>query len=144
MRALVTAEGNTATIADVPIPEPAKNEIRIEVHSVALNPVDALYVAAQPNPDDVGRVVGSDFAGTVDRIGEDVTQWKVGDRVTGFVQGATSVNPRPGGFAEYAILEADLAIRIPPGTSFEEAATFPLCSLTAAQVDYHRARKDRG
>ncbi|KAG6873798.1 hypothetical protein C0995_011023 [Termitomyces sp. Mi166 len=133
MRALVTVEGNTAAVAEVPIPEPAKNEIRIEVHSVALNPVDALYVASQPNPDDLGRVVGSDFAGTVDKVGEGVTQWEIGDRVAGFVQGATSVNPRPGGFAEYAILEADLAIRIPTEVSFEEAATFPLCSLTAAQ-----------
>ncbi|KAG6847164.1 hypothetical protein H0H93_009762, partial [Arthromyces matolae] len=106
----------------------------IEVHSVALNPVDALYVADQPAPDDLGRVVGSDFSGTVDKLGEGVTQWKVGDRVTGFVQGATSVNPRPGGFAEYAILEADLAIGIPPEVAFEEAATLPLCSLTAAQV----------
>lgn len=120
-----------------------------------------MYVAAQPNPEDVGRVVGSDFAGTVDQVGEDVTQWKVGDRVTGFVQGgmhstlrfldegvtfltlATSVNPRPGGFAEYAILEADLAIRIPTETSFEEAATFPLCSLTAAQVSILPRSRER-
>lgn len=41
---------------------------------------------------------------------------------------------RPGGFAEYAILEADLAITIPEEVSFDEAATLPLCSLTAAQV----------
>ena len=40
----------------------------------------------------------------------------------------------PGGFAEYAILESDLAFRIPENVSFDEAATFPLCSLTAAQV----------
>ncbi|KAG6864986.1 hypothetical protein C0991_005808 [Blastosporella zonata] len=134
MRALITAEGNTAAVSEVPIPEPAENEVRIQVHSVALNPVDALYVADQPAPDDVGRTVGSDFSGTVDKVGEGVTQWEVGDEVAGFVQGATSVNPRPGGFAEYAILEADLAIRIPADASFEEAATLPLCSLTAAQV----------
>ena len=47
---------------------------------------------------------------------------------------ATSGNSRPGGFAEYAILEQDLAIRIPSAVSMEDAATFPLCSLTAAQV----------
>jgi NADPH:quinone reductase-like Zn-dependent oxidoreductase len=51
-----------------------------------------------------------------------------------FVWLATSGNTRPGGFAEFAILEADLAIHIPNVVSFEQAATVPLCSLTAAQV----------
>jgi len=51
---------------------------------------------------------------------------------------AGSVTPGPGAFAEYAILEEDISIRIPKGVSFEEAATFPLCSLAAAQVCSHR------
>ena len=58
-------------------------------------------------------------------------------RYPNFSRKATSGNPRPGGFAEYAILEEDLTIRIPKGASFAEAATFPLCSLTAAQVCFH-------
>ncbi|KAG6919677.1 hypothetical protein DXG01_002620 [Tephrocybe rancida] len=134
MEALVTAPGNIAVVSKVPIPEPAADEIRIKVRAVSLNPVDALYTASPPAPDDPGRVVGSDFSGVVDKVGENVKQWKVGDRVTGFVQGATAENRRPGGFAEYAILEADLAIRIPSDVSFEEASTVPLCALTAAQM----------
>jgi len=51
---------------------------------------------------------------------------------------AGTVSPGPGAFAEYALLEEDISIRIPKGVSFEEAATFPLCSLTAAQVCFHR------
>lgn len=47
---------------------------------------------------------------------------------------ATSANPRSGGFAEFAILEDDLAFHIPDAVSFDEAASMPLCSLTAAQV----------
>lgn len=101
-----------------------------------------------------GRIVGSDVAGIVDIVGERVTQWKVGDKAAGLLQGgewkqvstlnfrawliiylsASSENPRPGGFAEYAILEADLAIHVPAAVSLEQAAAFPLCSLTAAQV----------
>ena len=50
------------------------------------------------------------------------------------VDPATCGNPRPGSFAEYAILEADLAIAIPSAVSFEDAAAVPLCSLTAVQV----------
>lgn len=58
------------------------------MHSVALNPVDPLYVAHPPSQD-YGRVIGSDITGTVDKIGKDVTsdRWKVGDRVAGLLQG---------------------------------------------------------
>lgn len=59
----------------------------VKVHSVALNPVDASYVAHPP--DKPGRVVGSDIAGIVDMIGEDVSGWHVGDRVAGLLQGGT-------------------------------------------------------
>lgn len=60
----------------------------IKVHAVALNPVDALYVA-HPS-DKPGRVVGSDIAGVVDKIGNGVTKWKLGDRVAGLLQGGKS------------------------------------------------------
>jgi NADPH:quinone reductase-like Zn-dependent oxidoreductase len=57
----------------------------VKVHAVALNPVDAFYVT---HPiDKPGRVVGSDIAGVVDKIGGHVTGWKVGDRVAGLLQG---------------------------------------------------------
>ncbi|KAJ7232013.1 chaperonin 10-like protein [Mycena rebaudengoi] len=135
MRALVLAPGKTATVDTIPIPEPGPNEIRIKVHAFALNPVDALYTThqvAQP-----GRVVGSDVAGVVDQVGSG-GRWKVGDRVAGFLQGATTKTQRPGGFAEYAILEQDLAARIPESVSFTEASTLPLCALTAAQMIFVR------
>lgn len=63
---------------------------RIKVHSIALNPVDALYAitmqVAAP-----GRVIGSDVAGYVDQVGQDVPEgrWKVGDRAAGLLQGGT-------------------------------------------------------
>ena len=55
------------------------------MHSVALNPVDALYTFSPAAPP--GRVVGSDIAGIVEKVGEEVSIWKVGDRVAGFLQG---------------------------------------------------------
>ncbi|KAK0421637.1 chaperonin 10-like protein [Armillaria borealis] len=135
MKALTTVPGNTALVVELPIPEPSPSEIRST--PVALNPVDALYVA-HPVDKAFGRVVGSDIAGIVDKVGSEVTQWHAGDRVAGLLQGATSGNIRPGGFAEYAILEADLAIRIPSSVSFDQAATLPLGSLTAAQALFIR------
>lgn len=103
MKALITAHGNTAVVANVDIPEPAAGEIRyvflmqkeriqfltkpssVKVHSVSLNPIDPLYTAHPAAPP--GRVVGSDIAGTVEKIGEGVTSWNVGDRAAGFLQG---------------------------------------------------------
>lgn len=137
MKALTTVSGNTALVVELPVPEPGPTEIRVKVHSVALNPVDALYVA-HPVDKAFGRVVGSDIAGIVDKVGSEATQWCAGDRVAGLLQGATSGNIRPGGFAEYAILEADLAIRIPSSVSYDQAATLPLGSLTAAQALFIR------
>ncbi|KAJ3545256.1 hypothetical protein NMY22_g2514 [Coprinellus aureogranulatus] len=95
MNALVTAPGNTAGVAEVPVPQAAPNEIRIKVHSIALNPVDALYAITQ-QVGAPGRVIGSDVAGCIDQIGEAVPEgkWKLGDRVAGLLQGATSANPR--------------------------------------------------
>lgn len=137
MKALTTVSGNTALVVELPVPEPGPTEIRVKVHSVALNPVDALYVA-HPVDKAFGRVVGSDIAGIVDKVGSEATQWRAGDRVAGLLQGATSGNIRPGGFAEYAVLEADLAIRIPSSVSYDQAATLPLGSLTAAQALFIR------
>ncbi|KAG5634624.1 hypothetical protein H0H81_001332, partial [Sphagnurus paluster] len=77
IKALITAPGNTAVVTDIPIPEPGVNEIRIKVHSLALNPVDSLYVAHPQAPP--GRVVGSDISGTVEKVGKNVSQWKIGD-----------------------------------------------------------------
>ena len=57
------------------------------MHSVALNMVDALYT--QYPLGELGRVVGSDISGIVDKIGAGVTEWQVGDRVAGLLQGGT-------------------------------------------------------
>ena len=57
---------------------------------MALNPIDAYYMA-RPVDEAPGRVLGSDVAGTIVKIGTDVTGWGMGDRVAGFsgLQGGT-------------------------------------------------------
>jgi NADPH:quinone reductase-like Zn-dependent oxidoreductase len=135
MRALLLdAEGKTAVVREVPQPTPNSEEILVRVYAVALNPVDPLYVA---NPlGQTGRTVGSDFAGTVAALGDGVSshsRLSIGDRVAGFLQGACSVNERPGAFAEYLVVPWDLVWRVPEDISLEEAATISLCGLTAAQ-----------
>lgn len=69
-------------------------------------------------------LVGTDVAGQVEAVGENVTRFKPGDEVFGMA---------PGSFAEYALArEANLTSK-PANRSFEEAAAVPVAALTALQ-----------
>ncbi|GKT89596.1 gag-pol polyprotein [Colletotrichum tofieldiae] len=135
MRALLlNAENKSATVHIIPRPLPSDGELLIRVEAVALNPVDSLYVL---NPlGETGRTVGSDFSGTV--IESNSPTHQVGQRVAGFLQGACSINNRPGAFAEYLVCPADQLWRIPDPMTLEEASTVSLCALTAAQGLFYR------
>ena len=144
MKALVLdAEQRTAHIQSVPPPHPSAHEILVRVVAVALNPIDSLYVF---NPlASTGRTIGSDFAGVIDAVGNAVPQspaggggLKRGDRVAGFLQGACSVNDRPGAFAEFLVCPWDLVWKVGDGRRLQEAAAVSLCGLTAAQALFFR------
>ena len=140
MKALVLdAERRTANVKTVPDPRPSANELLIRVEAVALNPIDSLYVF---NPlASTGRTIGSDFAGVVDALGTGVpptSRLKAGDRVAGFLQGACSVNDRPGAFANYLVCPWDLVWKVRDGTRLQEASAVSLCGLTAAQALFFR------
>jgi NADPH:quinone reductase-like Zn-dependent oxidoreductase len=140
MKALVlNAEARTAEISHIERPNPAANEILVKVNSISLNPIDPLYVAHPLGS--TGRTVGSDFAGCVVQVGSQVPdQAKIReeDRVAGFLQGACSVNERPGAFAEYVTVPWDLVWRIPKSVSADDAAGVSLVALTAAQGIWYR------
>lgn len=61
---LLDAVHKTATLSDIPIPQPGPNELLIAVKAIALNSVDALHTFVNPLGS-TGRVIGSDFAGLV-------------------------------------------------------------------------------
>lgn len=140
MKALIlAAEDLTAYIGDIPRPEPAANELLIRVKAVALNPIDPLYVAHPLG--DSGRTVGSDFAGTIIQTGGDVpteADLGVGNEVAGFLQGACSVNERPGAFAEFVVVPWDLVWKVPKSVTLEQAAGVSLVTLTSAQAIWYR------
>ncbi|KAK1671887.1 chaperonin 10-like protein [Colletotrichum godetiae] len=128
------SKDNSVFVQDNPIPQPGPREILFRVRAVALNHVDALYtyniIVAQEY-----CVIGSGFAGEVASVGKDIQnindpRVKVGAHVAGFVQGACSVNNRPGAFAEY--------LNIPRRVPLQEAATVSLCGLTATQGVFRR------
>ncbi|KAF1959252.1 GroES-like protein [Byssothecium circinans] len=140
MKALILdAEARTANIQEVPAPSPLKSEILVRVEAIALNPIDPLYVKHPLAAS--GRTTGSDFAGTVFSLGPEIPntcKLEIGDRVSGFLQGACSVNDRPGAFAEYLAIPWDLVWKIPENVKTEEAAGVSLVALTAAQGLWYR------
>lgn len=139
MKALILdAEARTGVVKEVPAPTPSPSDVLVEVKAVALNPVDALYTSHPLGRS--GRVIGSDFSGLIVSLGSSVpasSGLQQGSRVAGFLQGACSINERPGAFAEYLICPWDLVWCINE-LSFEEAATVSLCALTAAQALFLR------
>lgn len=92
MKALVlTPSTSSVDLCDVPMPVPGPKEVVIRVHSVALNPVDELYVN-HPIAVQERRIIGTDFAGIVVGASEDLSgvsdeRVKEGARVSGFLQG---------------------------------------------------------
>ncbi|KAK9374271.1 chaperonin 10-like protein [Lipomyces chichibuensis] len=120
--AIVYGDPLTVEIVDSPIPTPGDNEVLIKVEVSGSNPKDwkaPLYSKRPHNS-------GDDIAGTIVAVGKFVLEFRPNDRV------AALMGSRHGSFAEYAIAYAYTTFHIPDSVTFEEAATIPLTSLTAA------------
>jgi NADPH:quinone reductase-like Zn-dependent oxidoreductase len=122
----VTISGTRATlVADRPIPSPRPDQLLVKVHAVALNPTDWKNIAAGAAGE--GSISGCDYAGEVVQIGSAVNKdFTIGQRVAGVVHGANYSNIDDGAFAEYAVVKADLQMRIPDSLPYEKAATLGL------------------
>lgn len=81
-------------------------------------------------------VLGGEIAGTIERIGDDVSDFKEGDAVYGII--------RSGGFAEYAIAKMEDIAPKPRNLDFENAAAIPLGALTAWQAMFDEAHLSSG
>ena len=117
-------------VRDVERPSPGAGEVLVRVHALSVNPVDWYgfggrpYLARpmmglrRPRSGDLG----SDFAGIVESLGDDVADFRPGDEVYGC----------RGRFAEYVVAGTAVA-RKPANLSFEEASAVPVAALTALQ-----------
>jgi NADPH:quinone reductase-like Zn-dependent oxidoreductase len=120
-------------IREIDKPVPADDEVLVRVHAASLNLADWYGVHGRPY---VGRValgirkpkesrLGTDYAGTVEAVGKNVTQFRPGDEVFG---------ARTGAFADYVSAREDRAIvPKPANVTFEEAAAVPVAAITALQ-----------
>lgn len=114
-------------VSSIQVPVPAKNEIRVKVSACAVNLSDWEYLVGSPFYTRLidglirprSRVLGSDVVGVIDKVGSDVSELRVGQRIMGdFVM-------TRGGFAEYACVPAREAFVVPDGLSDEIAACLP-------------------
>src|SRR5882757_5941551 len=123
-------EGSSLT--DVPAPTPGRKDILVEVRAAGLNPVDFKFrqgkLRAIHRPK-LPIVLGSEFAGKVIAVGQDVKRFSVGDAVFARVE-----KNRLGAFAEQAVVGEDNAADMPPNLDFGSAAAVPLAALTALQA----------
>lgn len=133
MRAVTLGNfGDPVTFSDVPTPEPAAGEARVRVKAAGLNRFDTAVAsgAVKEMMDYTFPVVlGRDFAGTVDTLGEDTADVQVGDEVFGYVPPGASLHD--GALAQYVVLPAEMLVHRPPALDVVAAAALPL-AVTAA------------
>jgi NADPH:quinone reductase-like Zn-dependent oxidoreductase len=136
MKAIVHCDYGLANLklADIEKPTPADDQILVRVHAVSVNPYDWHFVEGTPyliramgvglrKPKDIR--LGVDFAGTVEGVGKNVTQYKPGDDVFG---------GREGAFAQYVCRRAVGSVALKPaGLTFEQAASINIAGITALQ-----------
>jgi NADPH2:quinone reductase len=127
---------------DLPTPGPQKGEVLVRVGAVAVNPIDTylrsgLVGMNLPKP----FVIGCDLAGTVDRVGPDVSRFRPGDRVWGSNQGLLG---RQGTFAEFACVHEDWLYPTPAGVTDQQAAAVALVGITAHLGLFRCARLQEG
>ena len=135
MRALVVRQHGpleTLKIETFPDPQPAPDEVLVEVHAASVNFPDLLVIGGTyQNLPPTPFVPGKDLAGTVAAIGTNVTDFEPGDRVMAQIE--------YGAFAERAAVPFRNCHRMPDGMSFTEGAAMGLVYLTA-----HFALVERG
>ncbi|MFN2444765.1 MAG: quinone oxidoreductase [Vicinamibacterales bacterium] len=109
-------------LVEAPTPSPGRGEVLIAIAVSGVNFLD-VYFRSGLYKSEVPILLGSEAAGTVERVGEGVTDLTIGDRVAyAMVRGS---------YAEYAVVPAAQAVKIPDAVNFETAAAVMLQGTTA-------------
>lgn len=122
-------------LAEVTKPEVKAGHVLVKVMANSANPADWHILRGKPffarfsfglfRPH--GKILGADFAGVVEAVGENASHFKVGDRVFGETL-------RGGAFAEYVCAPATACGLMPDGVGFPEMASTPIAGVTALQA----------
>lgn len=118
-------------------PEPADNEVLVEVKAIGVNYADTArregkYVVPTPLP----YVPGSEVAGIIAGVGNNVTKFKVGMRVSALIES--------GAYAEFVAVDENMLIPVPDAVEFEQAVALPLQGLSAYHILTTMGRLEEG
>jgi putative PIG3 family NAD(P)H quinone oxidoreductase len=120
-----------------PTPTPGAGDVLIKVAAAGVNRPDvAQRLGKYPPPPGASDIPGLEVAGTIERVGSDVRDWRVGDRVTALVAG--------GGYAEYCAAPSAQCLPVPHGLSDVEAAAIPETYFTVWTNLFERGRLKAG
>jgi NADPH:quinone reductase-like Zn-dependent oxidoreductase len=134
MKAILSCEygAENLQLREIEKPAPADNEVLVRVRAASVNPADGHVIrgawpmrpmSGMRKPKNIR--FGTDFAGVVEAVGKNVSDFKAGDEVFGAKNGAV---------AEYICVKADRAIVIKPGNiTFEQAGSVGIAGVTALQ-----------
>ena len=140
MKAILIREPGTPevlTLSEVADPAPGDEEILVRNRATALNRADVLQrLGFYPPPPGASEVPGLECAGEVESIGRGVKRFRPGDRVFALLPG--------GGYAEKVTVAADVAMPIPAGLTFEQAAAVPEVFMTAYDNLVNHGRLEAG
>lgn len=111
-------------VGEIDTPEPKADEVLIKVIATSINRPDLVQrMGNYPPPAGDSEILGLEVAGTITKVGANVSKWQPGDRVMALVGG--------GGYAEYAVAYANHLMPIPDSMSYEEAACVNESYITA-------------
>jgi NADPH:quinone reductase-like Zn-dependent oxidoreductase len=129
-------------LEDIPVPEPAPNEVLVKVFATAVNPVDWKIREGERKekfPSALPLTLGWDLSGVVEKCGSDAKKFKAGDEVYG--------RPFPtknGAYAEYIVVTENEINYKPKTIDHVNAAAVPLTGLTAWQGLFDKGRLQPG
>jgi putative PIG3 family NAD(P)H quinone oxidoreductase len=115
------------------IPKPNRNEVLIKIAFTGVNRPDVLQRAGSyMPPPGASDLPGLEASGTIFAIGQNVTNWAIGDEVCALLPG--------GGYAEYAVTQASHCLPVPKGMGLEQAAALPETFFTVWSNVFQRGK----
>ncbi|MEJ0094389.1 MAG: quinone oxidoreductase [Methylocella sp.] len=121
-------------IEDIELPRPGRGEVLVRNHAIGVNFIDTYFRSGAYRAPALPFTPGNEAAGEVIALGEDVDEFKLGDRV--------AYEASLGAYAEQRLVAAGRLINLPDDISYEIAAAMMLKGLTA-QYLLHRTYKVR-
>lgn len=132
MRAVtVSGFGATPQVTEQPVPEPGPDEVLVRMSAAGLNPFDWKVIDGMIRDAAFPLIVGVDGAGTVERVGADVTALRPGDAVFGQF---SAVSKGRGSYAEMAVARARALAVAPRTIALSEAAAVPTSGMAALNL----------